>query len=940
MSHARFFALTGALLLPSLALAEPMNTEWPLPSGLSILHRPDDRFPVVRVLVTVGAGTADTLPNQSPLAHLVEHVAFRADLAGGTAFQTLRAAGCQRNATTKLDTTSYQVECPKDAAGLAIAFATALATHDLPGIGEEDVALESRIVLAETLQRGDRGQAVMQQALRGVFTGDHPYHREERGPEDLLALRASDVSAFLQAHYVPKNTVIAVEGDIDAPTLAGLLARSAGDGFAHPNQRRGDVAEFPVDAIPIQWLATVAATWFRDPDQPGQAIGSLRPPARPPPPERPAPTPVQEVLHDQHNGTWPVIRVAWYLPPATRANWASLAYAGQFAEVTLDPVFRADGVLGGGCQVAVMRLGSALLCEARVEDEDNLAPIGKRIVQGFASEADYLLTQRLASTIADTNEQKWKARYGREWSVLEDLEEMSVYRIATGFFDLQPRLSAYLGSTGTQGWNTLRATWLGKDRAVTTFVEPQARAAALVEGTIAGGEVGAHPTPWPAPALGRVAATDAEERDLPNGLHTVVMPVPEAPFGAWTLVVPSLPGLDYLEPVVDEALRTPDTLDGNPIHYNWQASSIPGGSKLTKYQRGAWEPRHFVRSLWATVEGRKTRPLEVAFLREVRAEVYAGRGPGEWLGRLWRRATREDPERDGLPEIREALDTKGAVEAYLAAKYQPARSTLLLLGAVDAEARARIDAEMGDWKGVAATPPALPVARRRPPTPEAIVLDSAGMGRTVSVTWACPVAGAPDALTSALLAAVASDRLFDTVRASRGLTYTPATWTEARWGGVDLYLRASTELGHEAEVLAALRSVAAELGRGASPDALAAGRREVWSDDLLDSSSTFRLTSMLARGMLEGRSLAAIRARRDALANVDGPAIARLLEPCAKVGVAFAIGPAEEVSRGLQGGDLPVRVFDWRAEHVAFVQKWLPIVRAREVAWLARGKGG
>ncbi|MFZ4696065.1 MAG: hypothetical protein ACOYMV_13150 [Verrucomicrobiia bacterium] len=65
-----------------------------LPSGLTILHQPDPRFPIVRVLVTVGGGTADAAPGQRPLAHLAEHVAFRTPLAGGPAFQTLRAAGC------------------------------------------------------------------------------------------------------------------------------------------------------------------------------------------------------------------------------------------------------------------------------------------------------------------------------------------------------------------------------------------------------------------------------------------------------------------------------------------------------------------------------------------------------------------------------------------------------------------------------------------------------------------------------------------------------------------------------------------------------------------------------------------------------------------------------------------------------------------------------
>jgi hypothetical protein len=340
-----------ASFAPSLAHAHARTTEWLLPSELVVLHRPDPRFPVVRVLVTVGAGTADTAAGQRPLAHLAEHVALRADLAGGPAYQTLRAAGCQVNGVTRLDTTSFTMACPTDAASLAVAFAASVATHDFRGLEDQDVGVEARVVLAETTQRLDAGVLVYEQAALGVFAGDHPYHLEERVPEDLLALQRADVEAFFAAHYVPAEVVIAVEGDIEAGALAGLLAHAAADGFAHPAQRRGDIAEWPAGEIPIQWLSTAPATWFRDPENPERPLGggrSLPKPARTPPP---VPEADAEPRVVRHSGTWPEVQVAWYLPPANQDNWVHLSESPVFANDTLRGVFGADEVLGGGCEV-------------------------------------------------------------------------------------------------------------------------------------------------------------------------------------------------------------------------------------------------------------------------------------------------------------------------------------------------------------------------------------------------------------------------------------------------------------------------------------------------------------------------------------------------------------------------------------------------------------
>lgn len=926
-------------LAPTPAHAYARVTEWTLPSGLVVLHRPDARFPIVRVVVTAGGGTADTGLDQRPLAHLAEHVAFRADLAGGTAFQTLRAAGCGVNGETRLDTTSFVMECPTDAAALAVGFAASVATHDFGGLEDQDVSVEARVVLAETTQRMDAGMQTYDEAVAGVFTGDHPYHLSEDVPDDLLALDRADVDAFFRAHYVPAKVVIAVEGDLAAGALAGLLSQAAGDGFAHPRQRRGDVAEWPAGAIPIQWLSPTAATWFRDPDQPDRPLPDGRslptPPRTPPRVPESATTPRVVRL----GGTWPGVQVAWYLPPADADNWAHLGEAALYANHTLRKVFGADEVVGGSCDVILGTRGSALVCGASVESEDQRAGVGRRIVKAFQRELQPIDEKRLAA-VDDSGSRAWRDVVRRDTSSVEDLQDLSAFRLATGRFGLEGlREDELSAGRGLSGWVRLRSAWLRPERAVTTFLEPEARAPIVPEGTSAGQGGVEQALRWLAPAFGVVAAADADERVLENGLRTVVLPVPGAEIAAWRLAVPALPGLQYLDPVVDAAMRTPGRFEGNKIYYDWRARTTGGGSILASNQRGTWEPRHLLRALWATVEEPDIGGVRRAFRRHMQREVYAGRSPYTWVERAWRRAIREDPHRQGLPEVYAAIRTPGAVEAYLKARYQPGRATLLLVGGVDGAARERILEEMGDWLATPSEPPELPTVKRRAPTPEAIVLDHNGAGRTVSVTWACPATTRPpDRLTASLIGMLASDRLFDSVRASSGLAYTPMAWTESRWGGVDLFLSAETELGREAEVLAALRAVVADLGSGRVEGGVDAARREVLSEQLREGASVLGLAESLSSGVLRYGSLAALRKSRAALAGVDARVVAELLGTCETVGAALLVGPAEEVARNLGGGDLPVRVLDWRAEHLALVERWLPSKLKREAAWLERAR--
>ena len=245
---------------------------WNLPSGLAVLYRSDTRFPVVRVVVAVRGGTADAPEGKRAVAHLAEHLAFRAVLDGEPIGVALRAAGCVSNATTGLDYTTYFMECPIDAADVPLRFALSLAVHDLPGLTDAAVAVEAQVVQHETTQRQDAGNYTDSRLTLPVFTGDHPYHIADAGLDEVVSVSLADVQGFFSRHYTPGNTVMVVEGDLLPHALAESVARLSGDGVAHPRQRRGEVAVWPGGGMAWLTLDDLPVTWFRDPEHPDQAL--------------------------------------------------------------------------------------------------------------------------------------------------------------------------------------------------------------------------------------------------------------------------------------------------------------------------------------------------------------------------------------------------------------------------------------------------------------------------------------------------------------------------------------------------------------------------------------------------------------------------------------------------------------------------------------------
>ena len=208
-----------ALLLSTLPpLALPAQTKT-LPNGIVVIVSPDHSAPGVAVDLRYHVGSKDEDAGRTGFAHLFEHLMFMgARHVPYPRFDTLmEAVGGQNNASTGPDFTNYFEVGP---ANLLETFlwleGDRLATLGIT-MNQEKLETQRKIVLNERRQSYEnRPYGLARLALEEhTFPEGSPYHWPTIGSaKDLEAAQLGDVTRFFARWYVPKNTVVAIVGDV------------------------------------------------------------------------------------------------------------------------------------------------------------------------------------------------------------------------------------------------------------------------------------------------------------------------------------------------------------------------------------------------------------------------------------------------------------------------------------------------------------------------------------------------------------------------------------------------------------------------------------------------------------------------------------------------------------------------------------------------------
>ncbi len=228
-------------LLPG--LQAPQISELANGAQVVSLDLPDS--PLICVDLWCRAGSLFEQPEESGIAHFLEHMVFKGSsrLEPGEFDWRIEALGGSSNAATGFDDVHYHVLIPPAAAAEAIDLLLELVLE--PRLEQEAFQMERQVVLEELAQSEDQPEEVALQRLLTDACGEHPYGAPILGRRDLLLAHTPErMAAFQQRLYRGDRCVLSLCGPlreeqphtqaIQAAIAASPLARLPRSGAADP----------------------------------------------------------------------------------------------------------------------------------------------------------------------------------------------------------------------------------------------------------------------------------------------------------------------------------------------------------------------------------------------------------------------------------------------------------------------------------------------------------------------------------------------------------------------------------------------------------------------------------------------------------------------------------------------------------------------------------
>jgi zinc protease len=207
-----------------------------LSNGAELVSLPLAGSPLVCIDFWCRAGSAFEHPEESGLAHFLEHMVFKGSerLEAGEFDRRIEALGGSSNAATGFDDVHYHVLIPPTAAPEAVDLLLDLVLR--PRLESESFVMERQVVLEELAQSEDQPEEVAMQTLLARACPHHPYGLPILGlRERLLAHDPASMADFHRRLYGAGRCELALSGAVESSLLDHVAAGALG--------RLGAVAE-------------------------------------------------------------------------------------------------------------------------------------------------------------------------------------------------------------------------------------------------------------------------------------------------------------------------------------------------------------------------------------------------------------------------------------------------------------------------------------------------------------------------------------------------------------------------------------------------------------------------------------------------------------------------------------------------------------------------
>jgi zinc protease len=417
-----------------------------LRSGLRVIVEEDHSAPVVGVVSVVGAGSTSDPPGKEGLAHLVEHLTFRAKPSADRAAWDLfdQAGAADLNAMTGFDATTYYEFGARDVLVDLLTLEGLRLIDPLARLDPKTFDRERDVVRNELREKGETRLigAVWAALLKATFPGAHPYARPPVGThESLSALTLDDARAFVKQHYRPSNVTLLVIGDVKLETFEKVLGEALPSVLSEPT----------ADKI----------------------VTGSRLPARAP--EPPAPPPATAMASLEGPVAAPELYLAWSAPPSygEASHMIQLA-VGSVSAVVADAEEHDSDIVGGTAFAMHGTLASTVVCRVLLREGAHPEKSAERVMDELYRN---WMTSREAPLAADVRFEQRRAGLATfAMSQGEDLETRGVDRAEFAHFSGDPavynRQFSALDAVDRTKLADFHSRYINRERARIVYVKP------------------------------------------------------------------------------------------------------------------------------------------------------------------------------------------------------------------------------------------------------------------------------------------------------------------------------------------------------------------------------------------------------------------------------------------------------------------------------------
>ena len=236
-----------------------------LPNGLRVLteHMPSVRTAAVGIYV--GAGSRVESAARHGISHFLEHLFFKGT-ATRTALEIAQAAddiGGQMNAFTDREQTVFYIKVLSSHLDQALEIYADMLLHST--LADEAIERERQVITEEIKSYEDSPDELVQDLFAQTVWNGHPLGRPVIGTLATVGqLTRAHFVDFIDRHYRPDNTVMAVAGDVEHDEVVDTAARHFGSWTG-----RATVAP---DAVPVS--APGIATRLKETEQVHLCLGT------------------------------------------------------------------------------------------------------------------------------------------------------------------------------------------------------------------------------------------------------------------------------------------------------------------------------------------------------------------------------------------------------------------------------------------------------------------------------------------------------------------------------------------------------------------------------------------------------------------------------------------------------------------------------------------